>query len=340
MKIVVIIVNYRTPDLVIGCLQSLAGERRRLPDLSVVVVDNASGDNSVPLLEKRLCEAEFSSWVEFLPQRINGGFGWGNNQAIQKVLQADPGPDAVLLLNPDARIEEGAIEALVQELQRNPDAASIGSQLVNEDGSLSGSAFRFPSIGREWIRGHGLGALSRLLRISPTLVPIGFSGSVDWVTGASVLMRAAALREVGLFDTGFFLYFEEVELMHRFRRQGWKNLHCAKSRVVHLAGSSTGIIDGKSAGKSAPPDYVFQARRRYFALTKGRLYAALAGMAWLTGDLIARLVALVFPGKPSRVVEGERAAFLRIGLLAESRDAVPAISRWDDRPGQPPAWME
>ena len=339
MHLAVVIVNYRTAELVLSCLHSVAAEREALPDLRVVVVDNLSGDNSVELLSDALRKPPFAGWVDFIALPHNGGFGWGNNQAMQHLLKTSAPPDAILLLNPDARIEPGAILALAEDLQRRPDAGAIGSQLVNEDGSLSGSAFRFPTIGREFMRGCRISAIGGLLGIGPTLVPVGERGPVDWVTGASVLLRTRALREAGLFDTGFFLYFEEVELMHRFAHHGWKCYHCPDSRVIHIAGASTGVVDGQSGLDRPPPDYVFQARRRFFSLTRGRRVAFLANIAWLAGDLLGRLLAFALPGRAMVRPNAERAALLRLGLRAQPRDARPAVARGDEPPGRPPEWM-
>lgn len=339
MKIAVVIVNYRTPELVLSCLRSVAGERVDLPGLSAVVVDNLSADHSVDMLSAALASPDFSAWVDFMPLPHNGGFGWGNNQAIQQLVQAPTPPDAILLLNPDATIEPGAISALVEDMRRHPDAGAVGSQLINRDGSLAGSAFRFPTIGREFMRGCGIAAIGRLLGIAPTLMPPGERGPVDWVTGASVLLRTAALRQAGLFDTGFFLYFEEVELMHRFARNGWKCYHCPTSRVIHIAGAATGVVDGRSAADRPPPDYVFQARRRFFSLTSGRTTALLANLSWLAGDLVGRAAEWVLPGRSRPRSRAERATLLRLGLLAAPRDAAPAVARTDDRPGLRPEWM-
>ena len=340
MRVAVIIVNYRTPAMVLACLDSLNRERGALPSLHAVVVDNASGDDSISILSVKLKEMPFSEWVQFLPSPLNGGFGWGNNEAILTVLASETPPDAMLLINPDTMIEPGALVALIEDMARRPDAGAIGSQLVNPDGSLSGSAFRFPTILREFIRGVGIAGVGRLLGVRPILVPIGERGPVDWVTGASVLVRTQALRDAGLFDTGFFLYFEEVELMHRFAARGWKLYHCPESRVMHVAGASTGVIDGKSAGKRPPPDYIFCSRHRYFALTGGRSSAWLADLAWLTGDLCARLIGLLFPTRRLPDTLAERKALFRIGLGARRKDASPAITWTTDSPGSPPSWME
>jgi N-acetylglucosaminyl-diphospho-decaprenol L-rhamnosyltransferase len=331
MNVAVAIVNYRTPRLVLSCLRSLLAERIALPQLHVIVVDNASGDDSADLLSAAIAQTPFADWVRFMPQSLNGGFGWGNNQALLTLLNDASPPDAILLLNPDTVIEPGAIAALVEDMKRRPDAGAIGSQLVNEDGSLSGSAFRFPSVAREFDRGFGMGRVSQFLGIQPTLIPIGERGPMDWVTGASVLIRSEALRQVGLFDTGFFLYFEEVELMHRLAQAGWKCYHCPESRVVHVAGASTGVVDGKSEARRVPPDYLFVSRHRYFALTGGKLRAWLADIAWLLGGFLRV--------RGRQEISEERAAFLKVGLGASALDEERAITKVGDPIGEAPFWM-
>lgn len=339
MRIVAIIVNFQTPQLVLKCLAALGNERRFLPDLRAVVVDNASCDESVPLLSAAIKSSPLRDWVQFLPLSLNGGFSWGNNQAILHVLQSCEKPDAFYLLNPDTVITSGALRSLVDCLTSHPDSGAVGSQLRNPDGSLAGSAFRFPTVAREFVRGVGIERVGQLLGIAPVLFPYGVRGRVDWVTGASVLLRTKALDEAGLFDTGFFLYFEEVELMRRLAGHGWFAYHCPESMVFHEAGASTGVIDGKAAGKRVPPDYVFRSRRRYFALTLGKRRALLANLAWMAGDLLGGAIALA-RGRWARGRMAECAALLRIGLRARDQDSLAAFERLDDNVGKRPAWMD
>lgn len=339
MRIAAVIVNYRTPQLVLQCLEALAVERTAFPDLRAIVTDNGSADGSAAFLAAELEKMPFAAWVSFMPLALNGGFGWGNNQAILHLLQSDEPPDAIYLLNPDTRVEPGALAALVRDMERRSDAGAVGSQLLHQDGSLAGSAFRFPSVAREFARGLGIGAVERILRIQPMLVPYGERGPVDWVTGASVLLRSEALRIAGLFDTGFFLYFEEVELMHRLRRHGWIAYHCPESRVVHIAGASTGVVDGKLAGRRSPPDYIFQSRHRYFALTGGPKSVLLADLVWLFGNGISRFGRVVLPKKFAQDDRAETQTLLRIGLGAKAKAAQPAITYPSDVPGTPPVWM-
>ena len=338
MNIAAIIVNYRTPHLALECLNALKQERRDRLHLKAIVVDNSSCDGSVSVLSAALEESEFRDWVEFLPLPINGGFGWANNQAILHVLQSQPKPEAFFLVNPDAAIERGALEALVVALNEHPNVGAVGSQLLNSDGSCAGSAFRFPTIAREFVRGVGIGRIGQALGVSPIVMPFGMKGAVDWVTGASVLLRTKALEEAGLFDTGFFLYFEEVELMHRLSRKGWAAFHCPESRVFHLAGASTGVVDGKADGSRVPPDYVFHSRRRYFALTGGKSQAFLANVAWLAGDLLRRIIEKTVR-RSAQNGGSERSVLLRLGLRAEGNDTLAAFDCVNDKCGGRPAWM-
>lgn len=340
MGIVAIIVNYRTPQLVLDCLEALAADRQLLSGLKAVVVDNASGDDSAALLSAAVQSPSLRDWVEFLPLPVNGGFGWGNNQAILHTMGSGEPPEAFFLLNPDTRIESGALGALAFCLQQHTDVGAVGSQLLNPDGTLSGSAFRFPTVAREFIRGLGIGVVGKMLGIAPVLVPYGVRRPVDWVTGASLLLRTKALEECGLFDTGFFLYFEEVELMHRLAKHGWHSCHCPESRVMHIAGVSTGVIEGKADGARVPPDYLFESRRRYFALTSGRSAAFLANLAWLFGDALSRILFVVRRKRSSASVPEERSALIRLGLRARAVDCDPAFARMSDQPGKLPTWME
>ena len=304
-----------------------------------MVADNNSEDGSAERLSVELSNGAFADWVEFVALPVNGGFGWGNNQAILHYLRRQSLPDAIYFLNPDTYIEPGALSALVRNLESKPNAGAIGSQLLNVDGSFAGSAFRFPSIGREFTRALGIGTVERLLGIAPTLIPFGVRQPVDWVTGASVLIRTAAIADTGLFDTGFFLYFEEVELMYRLKKHGWRIYHCPESRVIHIAGAATGIVDGKMACDRPPPDYVFQSRERFFLLTGGKTRSRLADLAWLLGAVMASFVRIFLLGRHRAPSRSERGALFRIGLEARKGDTLPAISHFGDRIGELPAWM-
>lgn len=331
-------VNYRTPELAARGLQALARHGRKEGTANAVLVDGGSADRSADLLRAAAAEPEFRGWTTFLPLALNGGFGWANNQAIRRVLAASEPPEFIYLLNPDAMVEDGTVEALLAALLAEPRAAAAGSLLLGAGDTRQGSAFHFPSAGREFFRGASVAALERLTRTPPLVVESDETVEVDWVTGASVMFRAEALREVGLFDEGFFLYFEEVELMHRMKQAGWKVLHVPESRVRHIGGASTGIADGSSEQKRLPR-YWFESRRRFFALTGGKRRAWLASAAWLAGNALWTLRCAVGLGRASSHAPREARDLLRHGLHASPRDLTPAVPAWDSPMDQPPAWM-
>lgn len=335
----VIIVNYRTAHHSIQCVRALVRERQHVPGLEVVLVDNASGDGSPEIMADALADLIDTGFVRLLPLDLNGGFGWANNQAMLTLFErADP-PEYIMLLNPDCTIEDGAVASLRDELGTHDRCAVAGSLLLNPDSSVSGSAFRFPSIGRELVRGSGIAAVGRLLGIAPTLISSDLSCDAEWVTGASCLFRTRALIENGLFDDGFFLYFEEVELMFRLRQAGWGIRHVPASRVFHIGGASTGVREGKSLSTPSVPLYWFQSRRRFLTLAYRPLGAWAASIAWLVGVALSWIAGLFQPSRSSASSMADVRQMLDYGLYPDEADQTAAII-WKEGPkGAPPYWM-
>lgn len=336
-QLAIVIVNYRTADYVIRCLDALAGERATAGPFEVIVVDGASGDGSVEKLTVHFAGEAWRDWVSVLPLEINGGFGWANNQAMLRLLQRPVPPEFIHILNPDTLVEPGAILALLDVIRANPRLGAVCSQLLEPDGALAGSAFHFPSAGYEFLRGCGLAKLGKLLRIPPAVVEHSAPGPADWLTGASVLFRSAALRETGLFDDGFFLYFEEVELMYRMGREGWGLWLVPASRVTHIAGAATGVASGLQAVVRPLPAYRYEARRRYFVLTHGPVGLILVNLAWLAGKALG-LALRPIRGKRADAVPRELPMTLRHSFWPARRDSRRSVPRWDEPPGRAPAW--
>lgn len=336
-RIAVVVVNYRTPELALGAIAALAGERAADPGLEAVLVDGGSGDGSAERLADGLADPRFAGWASLLPLDLNGGFGWANNQAMLRLLQSARPPDYIHLLNPDTVIEPGAVARLADVLDAHPRCGAVGSQLVESDGSPAGSAFEWLTIRSELDRGAQLGLLGRLFGRKPYAVAAP-AGEVDWVTGASVMFRAAALREAGLFDTGFFLYFEELELMRRIADEGWTIRHEPASRVVHVGGAATGINGSRPDTRRPPrPAYWYESRRRFLTLAYGRAGAVAASLSWLGGHASLLLRRLAGSGRAHPLVARDARRMLRHGLFPKA--IRPAYPSWDEPPGTPPAWL-
>jgi N-acetylglucosaminyl-diphospho-decaprenol L-rhamnosyltransferase len=332
----IVIVNYRTPEMTLANVAALAGERAKIPDLRVVVVDGGSGDGSADSLRAGLARYD---WVELLALELNGGFGWANNQAMLHLLQGAAPPEFIHLLNPDAVIVPDAVVMLRGAMLANPSCAAAGSQLLNGDGTKAGCAFRFPTVAREFFRGAQMNRIGQALGLSDGIMRPDGPTEVEWVTGASVMLRAEALRQVGLFDTGFFLYFEEVELMHRLTRSGWTVRYVPDSRVLHIGGAATGMANAELHERASIPDYMFVSRRRFFTRAYGAGRARNATLAWLAGNLMLRTVKLFGILKERPSADAERSGMRRHGIVPNALDRTPAVTRWDDPPGLPPSWQ-
>lgn len=285
----IVIVNYRTPELAIDCLRSLAAELQPESDWRVVVVENASGDASAEKIDAAIRDGGWRAWAELLPVDRNLGFAGGNNVALRPILAAPRPPDYVLLLNPDTVVRPGALRALAEFMERRPEVGIAGSRLEDPDGTPQRSAFRFPTIWSEFESGIRLGFVSRLLRRRVVAPPVQDAPHPsDWMAGASMMVRRAVFDSVGLMDEGYFLYFEETDFCLRARRAGWASWYVPASRVVHLVGQSSGVTDTKRPARRVPR-YWFESRRRYFRKNHGALYALLADSAWALGFGLWRL---------------------------------------------------
>jgi N-acetylglucosaminyl-diphospho-decaprenol L-rhamnosyltransferase len=285
----VVIVNYKTASLTLDCLASLVAEYQRGLNMKVVVVDNASGDDSLEVLHEGLVALQSPSWIGLEPLSRNGGFAYGNNVVLRQALASSSPPSYILLLNPDTVVCEGAIAPLLNFLDAHPKVGLVGSRLEDPDGTPQSSAFRFPSLWSELDHGLRLGIVSRLMQHHRLALPITAEPCLsDWLAGASLMIRREVLTSAGLFDEDYFLYFEEVDFCHRAQQSGWGCWYVPESRVVHLVGQSTGVTDTRRSPQRMP-QYWFESRRRYFLKFHGVAYGAIADLLWMTGFALWRL---------------------------------------------------
>jgi len=285
--VAVVIVNYKTPELVKACLDSLVGEQSADLRLKVYVGDADSQDGSVEIISRHIAEQRLD-FCDCFAIGTNGGFAYGNNYVVEQKVLDDPQVDFVHFLNPDTYVRPGAVRALVDALKAHPAAGVAGSRLENPDGSLRAYGFRFPAPWREFFRGARMVALDRLFPGAEIKIPdLLETRRVDWVTGASFMMPRAVIERVGLMDPAYFLYFEETDLMSRVGQAGYEVWHVAESRVVHLQGAATGVKS--DAPPKRVPAYWYQSRYKFFHDRYGRTRAALANIAFLAGDLVYRV---------------------------------------------------
>jgi len=222
----VVIVNYRTHDLTLQCVQSLLAHHIALPQ-HIVVVDNDSPDGSGQRLQSSLPKD-----VQLILSKVNGGFGAGVNIGV-----AAAHTDLVLILNPDTYFLRNNMQVVREAFEQRPRLGVAGLKLINPDGSLQYSARRFYSIPDILARRTALGKLGPMRRLvrSHLLKRKWFEGpfEADWVMGTGFVVRRSAFEQVGRMDEGYFLYFEEVDLCARMWVNGWRVLALPEVELVH-----------------------------------------------------------------------------------------------------------
>ena len=237
----IIIVSWNVRDLLARCLASIFAEldRAGVPG-RVSVVDNASRDGSPEMIR-----AQFPQ-VELIASDQNLGFAKGNNVGLQHAQVVARDVEFALLLNPDTEVQPGAMTTLLAAARARPDVALATAQLLYGDGSFQHSAFRFPGLSQlaiDVFPTPGRWSESRLNgRYPRAKYAAGQSFEIDHPLGAVMLVRGAALRQVGVFDDDFALYCEEIDWAARFQAAGWKNLCVPAARITHYAGGSASQV--------------------------------------------------------------------------------------------------
>jgi len=274
-RVSVLIVSYNTRDLLLEALRSLELEA----DTEAIVVDNASRDGSADAVAERFPAARL------IRSSTNLGFAGGTNFAARHARSP-----FFLLLNPDAALLPGALDAMLRVLEGEPNAAAVGPALRFADGRPQSAAFRFPGLAQVWL---DLFPVNRLAgsRVNGR-VQSQQSVQIDHPLGACMLMRRAAWDDVGPLDEGYFMYLEEVDWCRRARARGWQIWYEPAAVAVHHAGAAT----------RQQPDAMFaqlwRSRLRYYQRYHGPIYNRLVrilvrvGLARARADAVAPVRAL------------------------------------------------
>jgi GT2 family glycosyltransferase len=295
-SILTILLNYRTPAMTLKSAQAALRELAGL-NAELLIVDNCSADGSFDHIRNGLDQLDNPSKipVRLLQSGRNGGFGAGNNFGIRQGMSDGRKPDYYYILNSDAFPDKGAIRALVLAFDAHPDAGFAGSYIHGPDGEAHVTAFRFPSLAGVFDAAARFGPVSRVFARSIIALPVPErTCPVNWLAGASLMMRRDVLDQVGLFDEAFFLYFEETDLCLRAARAGFQTLYVLDSSVTHIGSVSTGMKAWQRV-----PGYWLNSRLHYFTKNHGPAYAAAATLALLGGGLVWQL-RRVLQGKPAQ----------------------------------------
>ncbi len=271
----IVILNWNVSSLLVECLRSLPAALGAWQNRSeTLVVDNASTDDSVGRVR-----ADFLG-VRLIPLPTNRGFADGNNVGIL----ASQGK-YILLLNPDTVAHPGSVAALADYMEAHAEVGIAGPRLLNPDGTLQPSKRHFPTLATALVESTPLQRWFSHSNILRNFYIQGTSDeqtqSVDWLSGAALLCRREALYQAGLFDPGYFIFSEEVDLCRRVRDAGWDISYVPQAEITHYGGQST------TQDVAARHINFNTSKARYFRLHEGRA-AGRAVRLYLLGSYAAQ----------------------------------------------------
>ncbi len=241
MKLSVVISHYQTPPILKLCLKYLFENLPTNWEKEIIVADSEAQEETKNML------TELYPSVILLSFKENVGFGRSVNAGIRKAQGK-----YILILNADIIIhKKETLPLMLEYLVNHSDVGIVGPQLLNFDGSPQNSCFKFYTPLVVICRRTILGKTSWGKKIVDNFLMKNISKSqsleVDWLMGSSLLTRRSAVKKVGLFDEGFFMYFEDVDWCRRFWRAGYKVVYCPLAQMYHYhmqaSNKGKGIFD-------------------------------------------------------------------------------------------------
>ncbi|MGF1671562.1 MAG: glycosyltransferase [Balneolaceae bacterium] len=267
----IIIVNYNVKEFLANCLHSVKKASRNL-ETEVIVVDNASDDESMAYLKPRFKD------VTFIENDENVGFGKANNQALKQVTGK-----YTLLLNPDTLLQEDTLSVLKDHMDKNDQTGACGCKIVNPDGSFAPESRRtIPTLSTAVYKALGLTALFPKSKLFGAYY-LGWkdeneAGEVPVLSGSFMFFRTKALKEAGGFDERFFMYAEDIDLCYRIRENNWKIDYVPATSIIHYKGESSKLNNMSYIWHFNNSLYLFFDKHysfRYSALFRVIVYAAI-----------------------------------------------------------------
>ncbi len=241
MDLTVVIVSYNTKDLLLQSINSIVNNTKDI-SYEIIVVDNASNDNSVTEVLKFKRKKKLN--IKVLKNKRNLGFGKANNQGM-RISKAR----YILLLNSDTLIHDDVLSKMIFWMDKNKDIGISSCALKNKDGSLQGTGGYFPTLIRvfSWMIIQDLPFVDKIIKpfhpVHSKFFNIGEKfyqkkRELDWLTGAFLLMRKEVFEKTGGFDEDFFMYAEDVDLCYRAKKVGFRIYYNPKWSITHYGGKS------------------------------------------------------------------------------------------------------
>ena len=280
-RVLVSIINYRTAEMTIQCVQSVLDDVNDV-DVRIAIVDNASGDGSVEKLRNWITTIDQKERVDLIESQSNSGFSGGHNQGV-----FSQEADHYLILNSDAVLRQGFLQTMIVAAEQSPEVGLFAPRIEYDTGEVQVSCFRFHSPLSELTRSAGSGPVSRVLR--NYLVPLNMppeQNDIGWASFACIFMRREVFEAVGPMDEGYFLYFEDVEYCHRARKANWSIAYVPQAIAVHFRGGS-GPVKSLARERKRLPAYYYASRTRMLYQFYGWFGLVSANLCWVVGRALA-----------------------------------------------------
>jgi GT2 family glycosyltransferase len=225
MELSIVILVYKSYGLLRQCLKGLRLLRLDFP-YEVIVVNNAPKDNYSETIKDQFPE------IKFIQAEKNLGYGAGNNLGLKQTTGR-----YVMIINPDILILTNELGKMIKYLDQHPEIGILGPKLINPDGSLQYSCYRFPTLMMPFYRRTFLGKLPWFRKKVDKYLMADWdhqsNQAVDWLLGGCLMIRKSAMDKVGLLDERYFMYFDDVDYCRRFWENSYSVVYFAEAEVVH-----------------------------------------------------------------------------------------------------------
>jgi len=286
MDLTAIIVNFNTGHLLPSCVSALRAAATAF-DLKIVLVDNASRDNSLDIIRQQLSDCHL------IANAINVGFGRANNQALEHVEG-----EFVLLLNTDAMVAPDSLDKTLAYMRGDDACGVLGVNLVGGDGLPQPSCRFFPTPSNVLVETFNLKRLLPGVRlVDDATLDSTATRHCDWVPGCFYLVRRKVIDQVGLFDPRYFLYFEEVDHCKASKAAGWNVVFFPHTTVVHTGGESAKSVGPVTTAGQQISVLQVESEILYFRKHHGKLGTLVLSLARTLGPLVAAAKTLVKRGR-------------------------------------------
>jgi GT2 family glycosyltransferase len=276
----IIIVTWNSEEFIKNCLKSIF-ETKGTIELEAIVVDNASEDRTVKMIKG------FEPGVKLISNQKNSGYARGNNQGIE-IAQGE----YILLLNPDVELKDNSLKLMLRFLQEHKEIDGLGPQLLNKDGSIQASCREFPDFSILLWEVTGLSSFfpqSKIFgRWRMGYFDFKSTREVDQPMGSCLLLRREILRKVGTFDEGFPIFFNDVDLCYRIKKNGGVLYFYPQAKAFHYKGGSTQKAKPKMILSSHSSFFRFLNKYKRGALNRILIY--LSGVVLLLSALFRILL--------------------------------------------------